>query len=269
MEAAIMIRKILWAAALAALAAMGCGGGGDKNAGEDKAMAYVTGTVTYLQTTTLPSDAEVHVELQDISVPNAPARTIAASNIVTGGKQVPIPFSIAYDPAEIGEARTYSVHAEIYIEGERRFMSTQDYLVITREAPTDVAVTVMAVKRVAPAPALVGTYWKLTSVGGKDALPAADARREPHLTLLAEESRAIATGGCNQMTGTYRVTEGGLAFSPFASTRMACPDVMQQEHALGQALAATRSYRVDGPVLELKDAKGVVLARFQAAEPEE
>jgi putative lipoprotein len=261
-----MISRIA-AGALAALLVAGCGGGGD--GGGAKKMAYVTGTVTYLQSTVLPADAEVHVELQDISLQDSPARTLAATNIVTGGQQVPIPFSIGYDPAEIGESRTYSVYAEIHIGGERRFISTQSYPVITRDAPTEVAVTVMALEKTPPAPGLVGTYWKLESVGGKGVIPVQDTRRDPHLTLLPEENRAIATGGCNQMSATYQVADGKLTFSPFVSTRMACPDVMQQEHALGEALGATRGYRVAGPVLELTDAKGAVLARFQAAQPEE
>ncbi|MDH4038038.1 MAG: YbaY family lipoprotein [Candidatus Krumholzibacteria bacterium] len=260
-----MIRRILGAGALVVLT--GCGG--NDSGGGAARTAHVTGTVTYLQSTPLPPDAEVHAVLQDISVPGAPARTIAATSIVTDGQQVPIPFSIAYDPAEVDESRTYSVHAEIHIGGQTRFITTQAYPVITREAPSKVDVTVMALAPPPPAPALVGTYWKLVSVAGKGVIPVQDARREPHLTLLPEENRAIATGGCNQMTGTYTMMESGVTFSPFMSTKMACPDVMDQERALGEALAATRGYRIDGMTLELTDAKHAVLARFEAAQHEE
>jgi putative lipoprotein len=236
---------------------------------EDTPASYVTGTVTYLQRVALPPDAELRVELQDVTVPNAPGRTIASGSIVTGGAQVPIPFSVAYDPGQINETRTYSVHAEILVGGERRFISTQVYPVITRDAPRAVDIVVMALERTPVATALVGTYWKLVSVAGKNVIPVQDARREPHLTLLPEQHRAIATGGCNQMTGTYQMTETTLQFSAFAATRMACPDVMDQEGALGQALAATRGYRITDTTLELVDAKSITRARFEAALHEE
>lgn len=258
---------ILLAAALPAAFLAACGG--DGGGGGAKKTAYVTGTVTYLQRIALPPDAEVRVELQDISLQDAPAQTIASANVVTEGNQVPIPFSIAYDPDQIDPSHTYSIHAEIHTGGERRFITTQAYPVITREAPSNVEITVMALEKPREATALVGTYWKLVSVGGKDVIPVQDLRREPHLTLLPEENRAIATGGCNQMTGTWQVSEQKVTFSQFVSTRMACPDVMEQEHALGQALAATRGYRMDGTFLELVDAGGAVLARFEAATHEE
>jgi putative lipoprotein len=257
---------ILSAALAGALLATGCGGGGD--GGEEGATAQVTGTVTYLQRMALPDDAEVRVVLQDISLQDAPARTVASASIVTEGKQVPIPFVIAYDPAQINEARTYSVHAEIHIDGVPRFVSTQSYPVITREAPSNVDIVVMALERQAQT-LLVGTYWKLVQIAGKDVIPAADAKREPHLTLLPEDNRAFATGGCNQMTGSYQMTATGLLFSEFISTKMACPAVMEQEHALGQALAATTAYRLEGSTLALLDAKGATLARFEAAAHEE
>lgn len=250
---------------LAALLAAGCGKSDDGG----KTMAHVTGRVTYLQRMALPPDAEVHVALQDISLQDAPARTIAADTIVTGGGQAPIPFLIEYDPAHIDPAGTYSVHAEIHIGGERRFISTQAYPVITRDAPMNVEIVVMALERAPEAKPLIGTYWKLVTVAGKDVIAVQDARREPHLTLLPEENRAIATGGCNQMSGTYTMTETGVTFSPFMSTRMACPDVMEQEYALGQALATTAGYRIGGSALELVDAQGASLARFVAAEHEE
>ena len=258
------------AALFASLLLAGCngsGGGADRE-GSAK-MATVTGTVTYLQRVALPPDAELRVALEDISPEDASARTVASTSIVTEGKQVPIPFAIDYDPDQVDASHTYSIQAEIWVGGERRFVTTEAYPVITRDAPSHADVTVMALEKPRAATPLVGTYWKLASIGDMQALPAADARREPHLTLLAEENRAVATGGCNQMSGRYQITEQGLVFSEFVSTRMACPGVMEQEGALGRVFGATRGYRVDGTALELTDEAGAVLARFEAATAEE
>ena len=230
-----------------------------------KKVDHVTGTVTCLQTMELPPDARIIVELRDVSIMDAPALIIAADTIVTGGAQVPIAFKVSYDRKRIDQARTYSIHAEIHIGGERRFITTQSYPVLTRGAPANVDVVVMALEKPSAVPMLEGTYWKLVQVEGRDVIHAQDARREPHLTLIPEERRAVATGGCNQMVGGYEATEASLSFSAFASTRMMCPDVMEQEDALGRALAATTGYRVEGDVLELLDAEGGVLARFEAA----
>jgi putative lipoprotein len=52
------------------------------------------------------------------------------------GKQVPIPFAVAYDPGAINERLTYSVSAIIEENGKVTWRSTQAYPVITRGAPT-------------------------------------------------------------------------------------------------------------------------------------
>jgi len=254
----------------ASFALAGCNGSGG-NAGREgsaQEVATVTGSVTYLQRTALPPEAEVRVVLEDVSLQDVPAVTLAADTVLAQGKQVPVPFSISYHPGQVDETHTYSLRAEIWIGGERRFTSMEAFPVITRGAPDHADITVMALEK-PRATMLVGTYWKLLSVGGMNALPAADARREPHLTLLEEDHRAVATGGCNQMSGTYQMSDQGLTFSPFVSTRMACPGVMEQEGALGRAFSATRGYRIQDDTLELTDETGAVLARFVAATQED
>lgn len=246
----------------------GCSGSEDQNA-----KLKVTGTVTFLQQIALPPDAEVRVALEDISLQDAPAGIIAEKTIPTKGKQVPIPFVIEYDPKVIEESHSYSVRAEIFVGGEKKFMTTQSYPVLTREAPAHADVIVMALQAEAPThTALVGTHWSLVELGGS-AIAKTPTGREPYLMLLEEESRAVATGGCNQMSGSYTLAsdENGtkLSFSQFAATLKACPDGMDRDAALGAALQATAGCRVDGSTMELTDASGAVLARFQAAAIEE
>lgn len=241
-----------------------CSGKNDKNA-----VATVTGTVAYLQRIALPPDAEVHVRLEDISLQDAPAGLIGEQTFLTKGKQSPIPFRVQYDPKVIEESHSYSVRAEITIGGQQKFTTTQSYPVLTRGNPDHVDVIVMALQAETPASSpLVETHWTLVELGGR-AIEQTPTGREPHLLLIEEEHRAAATGGCNQMTGSYETAGTSLKFSQFVSTQRACSDGMDRDRALAQALESTASYQIDGAQLALMDASGAVLARFRAAANEE
>ncbi len=264
-----MPRSARWVGVAFVLATIvaGCGAGGEKNT-----TAKVTGTVTYLQRMALPPEAEVHVVLEDISLQDAPAGLIGEQTILTRGKQVPIPFAVEYDTKVIEGSHAYSIRAEIIISGERKFMTTQSYPVLTREAPSNIDVIVMALQAEAPAQTgLVGTHWTLVELTGRS-ITKTPTGREPYLMLL-EDGQAVATGGCNQMSGKYQfssdVDGAKLSFSQMAATMKACPDGMDRDAALGKALEATRGYRIDGSRLELTDASGTVLVRCEAAKIEE
>lgn len=119
----------------------------------------------------------------------------------------------------------------------------------------------------APAPVEVGltdTYWKLLRIGEIEILPG-DGRNEPHMVLRAEDESFAATVGCNQMFGGFTRDEDRLGFSPAASTMMACPSPVDVwEFEFGKALESTAHWRIDGVTLELFDASGATLARFEA-----
>jgi uncharacterized lipoprotein YbaY len=107
----------------------------------------MTGTVTYRVRSALPEDAVVRVTLEDVSRADAPATVLAQQEIVTGGKQVPIPFELKYDPAGIEERSTYAVRARIEIGGKLAFTSTTVNQVLTRGNPaTGVEVLVEPVR---------------------------------------------------------------------------------------------------------------------------
>lgn len=59
------------------------------------------GKVTYRERIALAADAIVEVVLQEVSRADAPATSIASQTIETQGAQVPIPFALTYDPAQI------------------------------------------------------------------------------------------------------------------------------------------------------------------------
>ena len=97
----------------------------------------LSGTVTYLLRIALAPDAVVEVTLQDVSKADAPAKVISSQKIETQGAQVPVAYSLRYDPAQIDAKNTYAVRATITEGGKLTWTSTKRYPVLTRGAPVD------------------------------------------------------------------------------------------------------------------------------------
>jgi len=111
-------------------------------AGPAAQLGVVSGTVTYLQRSALPPQAEIQVQLVDVSRADAPATVLATQTIMANGQQVPFAFELTYDPAQIDPRNTYAVQARISVDGQLLFISTSSYPVITRGNPTKVEIVV-------------------------------------------------------------------------------------------------------------------------------
>ena len=110
---------------------------------------------------------------------------------------------------------------------------------------------------------LRGTYWKLVRLGDEP-VAAATKQREAHLVFSSDEARVAGSGGCNRVTGSFELDGDRLRFGRMASTRMSCPDGMDQEQRFLKALEHVERYRTRGSHLELLGATGAVIARFEA-----
>ncbi|MBC6698214.1 YbaY family lipoprotein [Hymenobacter puniceus] len=95
----------------------------------------VTGTVTYRERMALPATAVVRVHLLDVSRQDIAATIIDSVTIRPNGDQVPLPFTLTYDPGRIQESNTYIVQARIQVSGQLLFLSDVAYPVITRGNP--------------------------------------------------------------------------------------------------------------------------------------
>jgi uncharacterized lipoprotein YbaY len=95
--------------------------------------ATLMGTVTYLQRIALPPNAVVQVEIEEVSRADAPAFVLASQQIITGGRQVPIPFSLTYDAASIDPRGHYNVRARIFMDGALRWISDTAMPVINND----------------------------------------------------------------------------------------------------------------------------------------
>ncbi|UIE36965.1 YbaY family lipoprotein [Leptodesmis sichuanensis] len=111
-------------------------------------LATVTGNVTYRPRIALPPNAVVKVSLQDVSRADAPAIVLDEQTIPTNGQQVPIPFTLRYDPSQIKPHHSYAVSARILVNGRLQWISTTRNSVITKGNPTsNVTVLVQQVPR--------------------------------------------------------------------------------------------------------------------------
>ena len=226
------------------------------------AQPSISGTIAYRERMALPPDAAIEVKLQDVT--QAPAKTIGESVFAPAGKQVPIPFQLSYNQADINPGHTYKVQANISVNGKPVFTTATPEPVITNGAPTQVS---LMLQQAPASPARVSTtklrstHWVLSELNGKPAEPGEG--ETVHLDLH-NKGRLSGSTGCNPLTGTYIAEEGALQFTPAESSMKTCsPPVMAQEQALLAALKATNKYQIEGETLELLNG-GQLLAKFQA-----
>jgi putative lipoprotein len=209
----------------------------------------VAGSATYRERMALPPDAELRVQLFDMSAQDSAPAQVADTTVRPEGRQVPLPFVLRYDPKAIDPKHVYTVRAAIRHDGRLLFTSTAVVKVITWDHPdrvdlvlTRVAATAAADTAVADSAAadaagsapggLWGTSWVLESIGRAAAIDDAQATLE-----FPEEGKTAGRGSCNHFFGSVTVTDSTIAFGPLGATRMACAEVvMGQETRYLKAL---------------------------------
>jgi heat shock protein HslJ len=80
------------------------------------------------------------------------------------------------------------------------------------------------------------------------------------------DGRVTGTGGCNQFSGGYEIEGASIRFGMMATTKMACLESKDVDEALLASLETATSFRKTSHHLELLDADGSVVARFEARE---
>jgi heat shock protein HslJ len=87
---------------------------------------------------------------------------------------------------------------------------------------------------------------------------------------FSQDGNLAGSAGCNHYGTTYVISEDRITIPAPAATRMFCSEpqgVMEQESAYLAALASAASYRIQQGVLELYDAEGALVVRFQVYQP--
>ncbi|WP_422417466.1 YbaY family lipoprotein [Pseudomonas sp. GZD-222] len=108
--------------------------------------ASLDGEVFYLQRIALPPAATLSVSLQDVSLMDAPAVTLASQSGPVKGN-VPLPFHLSYDPAQVKPGHRYAVSARIELDGKLLFINTEHHGVqLDGNDPQPVRIKVDAVR---------------------------------------------------------------------------------------------------------------------------
>ncbi|MGX1125469.1 YbaY family lipoprotein [Pseudomonas sp. HLS-6 TE3448] len=108
--------------------------------------ASLDGEVFYLQRIALPPSATLSVSLQDVSLADAPAVTLARQSGPVNG-QVPLPFHLTYDPSQVKPGHRYAVSARIELDGKLMFINTEQHAVqLDGHDPQPVRIKVDAIR---------------------------------------------------------------------------------------------------------------------------
>mgnify|MGYP006182405553 CR=1 FL=1 len=111
---------------------------------------------------------------------------------------------------------------------------------------------------------LEGTYWMLTELNGQLVAAPKDGAKPSFIYFNAETKRVAASGGCNVMGGSYELMDGNrIKFGQMISTRMACPD-MTNEEGLTSMAGMVDNYAIQGDNLMFAKARMAPTARFKA-----
>lgn len=210
---------------------------------ENMTKGTVSGTITYRERIALPSGAVIGVKLLDISRQDVAAIEIASQTIITNGEQVPIDFALSYDPNIIQERQTYVVRAEIYLDEQLFFTTTQIYPVLTKGNGNEVNLVLNKV--MSEQNQLTGSQWLLEDLTGKGVVDNVQTTIE-----FGEDNRIGGNGGCNRYFTSYQLDGTNFSVDLIGSTQMMCPSaIMNQEQQFFQALEKAYNIRLEGPYL--------------------
>lgn len=212
------------------------------------------GTVSYRERIALPPTAVAEIKLLDVSLADAPARTLAETRIPVGSRST-IRYSLRFDRARIMSRRSYALQARI-MDGDRLlFINTTRHTVFAGGANnTDIRVEYVAGASPAPAPTpipapVVQPAAVATPVGrwlAEDIRGGGVIDRLQTVIEIAADGAITGSGGCNRIRGKATIAGEAISFGPMVSTKMACsPAVMNQEQKFLTALRDVRGWRVD------------------------
>lgn len=129
-----MLVRSLWVA-LVALSVAAC-----SQSRTPKALSELAGTITYRERIALPADARIEIQILDVTDVSEPTPPLVAERLLDAPGQVPIAFSLGYDPKSIDANHTYSLRVRVRVGEELWFASPFDLRVLTGGNPDHVEV---------------------------------------------------------------------------------------------------------------------------------
>ncbi len=221
----------------------------------------ISGKVVYRERMMLPPGAVVEVKLLDVSLADAPARTISETRI-TDAKASPIPYTLRFNSAQIEPRRTYALQARIQQGDRLLFINTTRHAVFAGGKDDGEIQVEHVAGQVPSSPASPVGRWLAEDIRGGGVIDNLQTVLE-----ISADGVVTGSGGCNRLRGQAAISGARLIFGAIAGTRMACPPaIMDQESKFLSALEVVRSFRVDPQQhkLFLLDAAGQTVMRLSA-----
>lgn len=228
------------------------------------AVKVITGRVSYRERIALPPKAILEVSLVDVSLADAPAKTLSRTTVRTGGR-VPIPYRLRINAAAIRPGHRYALQARITVDGRLMFLTTTHHGIFG-DGPNQTDIMVQRVAGLSE-PKTTGATgkgpagrWLAEDIEGGGVID-----RLQSVLELGPDGAVSGTGGCNRMTGQAKIAGNSIAFGNIAATLMACtPAAMNQERKFFAALGRAKTWQIDEArgKMTLADAGGRRLVVF-------
>lgn len=203
----------------------------------------VSGKIVYRERIALPPEANLTVQLSDISLADAPAKTIGEARIeqVQGS---PIPFAISFDTDQIQPGHTYALQARIAAGDTLWFVNDERHTIDPENPGAPVELKVVMVRKGADDGTNIGIEdkdWLAEDILGGGVIDNAQTT-----LTVANDGAVSGSGGCNRYFSRAKLSGETISFAEIGSTYMQCPPaLMNQERRFLDVLGKTRSYRID------------------------
>lgn len=244
---------------------------------EEAAMSKIDVSVMYRERILLPENAMLKVTLEDISLADAPSKTIAQTEMTLTGAP-PYNTTLNFKAADLTANNTYGIRATIHVDEALRF--TSDTTTASRAAaseegaplalsfdkePVQIIVKAVQAQAMAPQADLSSGAWELQTLAGVEI---GEMPVTPSLQVDLSGGTISGNSGCNAFRGTVTAEGETLTFSKIASTKKMCveEEVMVTEQGYLKALESVSSYRIEGKNLTLLTAEGAPVASYTLAE---
>ncbi|RCS23155.1 META domain-containing protein [Phyllobacterium salinisoli] len=221
----------------------------------------IFGNVVYQAKVALPPEANLHVQLADVSVADAAAKILAEARVSPIGAESSIPFSLDFASEDILPGHRYVLQARIAAGDTLWFVNDQEYSVDPQRLQQPVNINVVVVRKDADTAQeypIENSTWLVEDIYGAGVVDNAQTT-----LTIGDDGEVSGSSGCNRYFTKASVAADTLSFAEVGSTYMQCPPaLMNQESKFFDALGKTQSYRLDLGKLLLLDGEGKEILRF-------
>ena len=189
--------------------------------------AQLAGTVSYREKIALPAGSEIVAQIRDVT--SGQPQVVAETKITTQGENVPVPFTISYNPMKISKGRNYDVYATIAVDGQIKWVNIDYTPLFEGDAPkTYVDLMLVFAETVGQ----ISASDLSTKVFRAAYFNGAEIPSEANYTLSFNSDTLVAQI-CNTLSGNFKITSNVVAGSLITTEKLCTSPsgVMQVEDA--------------------------------------